>query len=260
MTAPWKAKRSFAGGRATVYLADALDLSGVLVGADMVASDIPYALTTGGLSSAGMRGKFAPENYANDGRIVTCDISLAEVAHVIARAAGPRCDVVVMADGQNEDLIQHFLRAQGLRKHNLLHWDKPNATPNRWGMKSTEYMPYFYTGPARNWSDCGRSQKFVARVTGETGHPTEKPVKLMADLIELMTRPGELVIDPFMGAGATAIAALKTGRRFVGCEIEPRWYEVTCQRLAVAAAEPGTFWAGPAQPTLSLPTQQEAAQ
>ncbi|MGA5340420.1 DNA methyltransferase [Streptomyces griseoincarnatus] len=69
---------------------------------------------------------------------------------------------------------------------------------------------------------------------GVNRHPTEKPVPLMADLIESSSRRGETILDPFAGAGAALIAAVLTGRRAIGCELDPRYVDVTCRRLAEA--------------------------
>ena len=51
-------------------------------------------------------------------------------------------------------------------------------------------------------------------------HPTEKPVDLMRHLVESVTRPGDLVLDPFAGSGSTGEACLRAGRRFWGCELD----------------------------------------
>lgn len=65
-------------------------------------------------------------------------------------------------------------------------------------------------------------------------HPTEKPLPLMSDLIESSSRRGEIVLDPFAGSGSTLVAAALTGRRAVGCELDPRYVDVICRRLAKA--------------------------
>lgn len=68
---------------------------------------------------------------------------------------------------------------------------------------------------------------------GEGGqHPTQKPVKLMQALIELTTREGQLVLDPFAGSGSTLVAAKNLGRRYMGFEAVPEHVETCKSRLA----------------------------
>lgn len=67
------------------------------------------------------------------------------------------------------------------------------------------------------------------------GHPAPFPVELPRRLIELYTFEGDLVLDPFMGAGSTAIAASSVGRHYVGYEINPEYVALAEQRLATAA-------------------------
>jgi len=62
-------------------------------------------------------------------------------------------------------------------------------------------------------------------------HPTPKPVWLMRELIEATVPPGGLVLDPFMGSGATGVAALSNGYGFIGCELNPEWAEKARRRL-----------------------------
>lgn len=63
-------------------------------------------------------------------------------------------------------------------------------------------------------------------------HPNEKPVELLEDIVLAVTRPGDLVLDPFAGSGPTLLAAEKTGRQYIGIEIEDYHYETIKLRLA----------------------------
>ena len=65
-------------------------------------------------------------------------------------------------------------------------------------------------------------------------HPTQKPVRLMSRFIEWHTRPGDLVLDPFMGSGTTGVAAARAGRRFVGVELDPHWFAIAKKRIEEA--------------------------
>ena len=74
--------------------------------------------------------------------------------------------------------------------------------------------------------------KWMAGNMGETGHPAEKPVALLREILELITNPGALILDPFCGSASTGIAAIETGRHFLGIEIDEKWHALSEQRLA----------------------------
>ncbi len=65
-------------------------------------------------------------------------------------------------------------------------------------------------------------------------HPTVKPVDLMRWLCRLVTPPGGIVLDPFMGSGTTGIAAVREGFGFVGIEQDPTYFDIACRRIAHA--------------------------
>ena len=67
-------------------------------------------------------------------------------------------------------------------------------------------------------------------------HPNQKPVDLMAFCISLTK--GKIIVDPFMGSGTTGIAAIEFGRKFIGIEIDERYFEIACQRITNAVSRP----------------------
>lgn len=62
-------------------------------------------------------------------------------------------------------------------------------------------------------------------------HPTEKPVDILAQMIESSSVMGECVLDPFMGVGSTGVAAAYEGRSFIGMECEPKYFDIACRRI-----------------------------
>lgn len=70
----------------------------------------------------------------------------------------------------------------------------------------------------------------------KTGHPAVFPEQLAIDHILTWSNPGDLVCDPFIGSGTTAIAAMKTGRHYLGFEISPEYFNICCDRLDDAKA------------------------
>ena len=92
-------------------------------------------------------------------------------------------------------------------------------------------------------------------------HPTQKPVALMEWCIEKAGVPaGALCLDPYMGSGTTGVACLRRGVRFVGIEIDERYFDVACRRVAEAARQPSLFDAAPPpkpqQMALGYPVEQ----
>jgi site-specific DNA-methyltransferase (adenine-specific) len=62
-------------------------------------------------------------------------------------------------------------------------------------------------------------------------HPTQKPVALMEYLIKTYTNEGDVVMDNCMGSGTTGVACANTGRRFIGIEREPNYFDIACRRI-----------------------------
>jgi DNA modification methylase len=67
--------------------------------------------------------------------------------------------------------------------------------------------------------------------SGNKLHPTQKPVTALAQLIRSFTLPGEVVLDAFCGSGSTCVAALLTGRKYIGMEMDDAYYQLANERL-----------------------------
>lgn len=93
-----------------------------------------------------------------------------------------------------------------------------------WNFGRQNEMHNFYEGPI-----CMPPERLK-----EPKHPTQKPVRLLKHLLQIASRPGDTVLDPFMGVGSTGIAALELGRRFIGIELEQDYFRAARQRLQAA--------------------------
>ena len=69
-------------------------------------------------------------------------------------------------------------------------------------------------------------------------HPTQKPIALMQWCVEKTTGT---VLDPFMGSGTTGVACANLGRKFIGIEIEPKYFDIACRRIEQAYKQPRLF-------------------
>ena len=79
-------------------------------------------------------------------------------------------------------------------------------------------------------------QRPLPKGGGNKAHPTQKPVGLMEWCIGMTKLP--VICDPYMGSGTTGVAAIRQGRRFVGCEIDPRHFETAVRRIKSEQAAP----------------------
>lgn len=85
----------------------------------------------------------------------------------------------------------------------------------------------------------------IDHAAGEV-HTCPKPLQFVVRLLGRFTLEGESVLDPFMGSGTTGVACANTGRRFIGIELEPRYFDIACRRIEAAQKQADLF------------TQQEA--
>lgn len=88
----------------------------------------------------------------------------------------------------------------------------------------------------------GRNPRSVLKIPNPNRgslHPTQKPVALMEYLVKTYTNPGEQVLDFAMGSGTTGVAAMQTGRRFVGIEMDAHYYGISCGRVMAARVDLG---------------------
>lgn len=226
-------------GDCTLYLGDAMKIMPTIARSNLAVSDVPYALTTGGKakSQKTMSGIFAMHNYANDGQLVMATVPFPEMMAAIYAALVDDADCYVMANDKNVHPITAAALGAGFQFHNLLVWDKVTPTANRWYMKNLEFTIYLWKGRARTINNPSAKQLIRGAVDKETAHPTEKPVYLMEEYVLNSSSEGDTVLDPFMGSGTTGVACVRTGRHFVGIEMNPAFFEVSCERIRKAYSE-----------------------
>ena len=76
-------------------------------------------------------------------------------------------------------------------------------------------------------------------------HPTQKPIALMEFCLNLAPK-SKVILDPFMGSGTTGVACVKLGRKFIGIEIDPGYFDIACKRISDAYKQPDMFVEAPA--------------
>lgn len=148
----------------------------------------------------------------------------------------PRRVVVVMRTDSDPRMLRHVPGHMGFFRTIEL----PYAIPSRVGRRLIGGDVAYCYGPAPAWE---RHKRIIAgrgpaaQPTKSTGHPCPRP-QVHADwLLERLTDSTDLVVDPFVGSGTTAIAAMKAGRAFVGIEIDQGYFEIACRRLTEASRQ-----------------------
>lgn len=102
---------------------------------------------------------------------------------------------------------------------------------------AVNYRPDRYKTQLKNPSDVWKIPMVSGNFLERTGHPAQYPEKLIERIILAGTNKGEVVLDPFMGSGTTAVVAKKLGRQYIGYEIVPDYIEMSNVRLANANEE-----------------------
>lgn len=194
-------------GGATLYLGDCREILPLLSGIDACVTDPPYGI---GIASNPFRQKYAPKEWD----AVAADLSVLPTG------------VPTIVWGGN---YFNLPPAKG-----FLIWDK--VQPFDFSSAQCEFA----------WTNQDRPAKlFRRRVVGfEKHHPTTKPLDLMVWCLEWLGE-GKTILDPFMGSGTTGVACAKLGRKFIGIELDERYFDIACRRICEAYAQPDMFIESP---------------
>lgn len=205
-------------GDATLYLGDCREILPTLGKVDAVVTDPPYGL--GDLWQGG-GGKGGKTSWAFDPRE--------------ARAwDGQTSDAVTMLPGSADEVIIWGGNYYPLPPSRCWFvWDKKQN--DQWTTGQAELAWTNIDKPVRvfRMAQCEQASE------GPKYHPTQKPLALMQWCISWTDAP--TIHDPFMGSATTGVAALKLGRKFIGIEIEPKYFDIACRRIEEAWKQPRLF-------------------
>lgn len=158
------------------------------------------------------------------------------VTPLIAR----QCNSWVLAFCSPEGIAawRDAIEANGIRYKRACFYCKTDAAPQFNGQGPAFAVEPFVTAwcgrSVSKWNGGGRKNWFPHQTNGlerQGEHETEKPLSLLLELVRLFTKEGDLVCDPFMGTGALALACAVTNRRYVGIELDQRFYKIACARM-----------------------------
>lgn len=251
-------------GGATLYLGDCREVLPSLVAVDAVVTDPPYC--SGGFSEAGKQAArgmgLRSETIREVGWFINDNMTSAGLCWLVSHVAGwcrralrSGGTFTAFTDWRMATQLAPAIEAAGFRYQNLIVWAKPSPGLGSGFRAQHELALHFSNGTPSYFSAIYGNVLSVGRVSSrEREHQTEKPVELIAAIVETVADVGQTVLDPFMGSGTTGVAAIGAGRRFIGIEIDPRHFEVACRRIEAAAKAPRLFGApSPAMTQAGLP-------
>lgn len=191
---------------------------------DLVLTDPPYTISRDtGFSQKGVKRLGVSMNFGDWDHAIINLPKLAREAYRVLKRGGT---AIVFYDLWKITNLRDALEAAGFRMLRLIEWRKTNPVPlnsKRFYLSNSRELAVAAVKggkPTFNSEYDGGYYEFGIPRGGADGriHPTQKPDELFRGLIEKHSRRGDLVVDPFLGGGTTAVAAYQTERRFAGCD------------------------------------------
>ena len=207
---------------ATLYLGDCREILPLLPKVDAVVTDPPY----------GIAHLWAGEQSGKNGksRLWTGDNAWdAATVPAAVTAARALAEKSIIWGGNYYDLPP---------SRGYLVWDKMQEFSN-----ADSELAWC------SWDQTPRTFRYARAQLASEGkeHPTQKPLSLMEWCLGFLPK-AHTILDPFMGSGTTGVACAKLGRRFIGIELEPRYFDIACKRIDDAYRQPRLFKDEPPKP------------
>lgn len=219
-------------GDATLYLGDCRELMRPnFERPDVVITDPPYGVELGKTKGAGGAHGLSLDGYASYDD--TYENYVSQIVPALSWCIR-ECNRTAIFIGPHIHELPKFDALGGVYC--------PAATArHQWGFKN--FLPVLFYG---TYPDLHKGAQYPTvihstEVAEKNGHPVPKPIGWMRWLVGLCSRRWETVFDPYMGSGTTGVAAVTLGRKFVGVEMEPRYFEIACERIENAQRQQTIF-------------------
>jgi site-specific DNA-methyltransferase (adenine-specific) len=212
---------------ATLYLGDCREILPGIGSVGVVITDPPYSATT--RSGARTRND---DKHSGD-NLVPFSITFEDLKFAFDLCR-PQRWLIASVDWRHGIALEadppigtRFVRAGA--------WVKSNSAPQFTGDRPApgwEFVACLHGPDKMRWNGGGKRGVWQTSIENQNGHPTPKPVSLMNEWVEDFTDKGETVLDPFMGSGTTGVACVQLNRKFIGIEIEPKYFDIACRRIS----------------------------
>lgn len=226
----------------TLYHGDCLDILPQLPAGsvDAVVTDPPYSSGTRREGSKGLRKSmnrttgdddwFGSDCMTTTGFIWTMRVVATQAKRLLCRGG----HLLTFIDWRMSASLAAAIESADLRHLGLLVWDKVGFGMGAYFRNQHELILHFSHGRTRpvfrrDMPNVLRHSRFM-----DSDHDTQKPVELLVDLITVVADRGEIILDPFIGSGTTAVACIKTGRKCIGIEISEQYCAIAARRCEEA--------------------------
>jgi DNA modification methylase len=220
-----------------MYLGDCIEILPTLPRVDLVITDPPYS--SGGFQEAGKSA--GSVGTRTEDTIWMDNLSSRGYSRLIVRvlkAIRTADEFYAFTDWKMWQATCDCFEDAGIRVRNMLVWDKQQMGMGMPWRNQHELICY---GRRRNSARLSGAYGNVLKAnrSGNENHPTEKPTSLIEVILKNATEG--VVVDPFAGSGSTGVACMAAGRKFIGIEIEPKYFDVACERLDNAQRQEQLF-------------------
>ncbi len=237
-------------GDCRLILGDCLEVLPTLGAVDCVVTDPPYELSSTGPGAA---HHFGTSLAKFDGAAYKAIVSGVDYTTLMA-AIEVKCNpfnLFCFCSNKQISKLMAINEAAG-RATTLLVWHKTNAVPFANGVwrGDIEYVVHARSQGAVFQGNAEEKKKVTEHpLVVDSSHPTVKPQSLIHKYIRIGSRLDQTLLDPFMGSGTTLVACAKLGRKGIGIEISEEYFEIACERVRKAYAQPDFFVERPAPAT-----------
>lgn len=205
---------------------------------DLIVTDPPYPTTKRGISKNTTTGGLVRSELGRKGKIFKYnDIKPIEYIPEFYRILKDGSHCYIMTNHVNLYEILTVAKESGFHFIKSLIWNKGNKIMGQYYMSQFEYILFFRKGKGKKINKCGTADilnipnKKTKDENGKNIHDTEKPIELMKILVENSSQEGEIVFDPFVGVGSTAIACKELNRQYIGVELDEHYYNIAVNRV-----------------------------
>lgn len=150
---------------------------------------------------------------------------------------------IIFNDWENMGDIAKYLKVKKIKVKSLNHWQKTNPLPSEWRRRFVPGREHFLhavkPGKYSFNTESIHHGDFVMGLTPKReksngSHPNQKPLKLMEEIISIITNDGDVILDPFMGSGTTGVACVNLNRNFIGIELDKEYFKLAENRIKQA--------------------------